>query len=157
MSVQVLKRLLLLAAAALALGFGLSATQALRSNPMPYRFEGYKHTATTRLAILSITNERGITVEFTGPVRVVFKDGWQPKWGSNCVVCSALTIGPKGSGKWVFEVPPHEARWRVTSGLQKHTFMERLALRLSAYSRLGWIARFARPGATTFSSDWVNE
>ena len=39
MSVRVLKRLLLLAAAALALGFGLSATQALRSNPMPYRFE----------------------------------------------------------------------------------------------------------------------
>jgi hypothetical protein len=115
MSVRVL---IALAAAVVALGLTLSLAHVFRSNPTPYRFEGYQYTATTRLAILSITNACSSTLEFTDPVQVVFTDGWQPEWGSNCVIRSALTLGPKGQAGGYSRFLPtrRDGRWRARCG-----------------------------------------
>jgi hypothetical protein len=151
------KRGLFGAAAAVGIGLVLAAAKALWGNQMPYRFEGYEYTATTRLGVLSITNLGSCSVEFGGRAEVHFADGWHPRWGDLVVIRSGLTISGKKSGKWVFEVPPHEAKWKVTCVLQKHTFMEAVASRFSSYRVLSWTQRLGRPRTTTFASDWVSE
>ena len=151
------KRGLYVAAAVAGVSLVISAAKAFWGRPMPCCFEGYEYMATTRLAVLSITNLGSSSVEFIGPAEVHFADGWHPRWGNFVVVRSQPTIGGRKSGKWVFEVPPHGEKWKVTCLLQKHTLMETVVSRLSNYRMLGWTWRFARPRTTTFASDWVSE
>jgi hypothetical protein len=151
------KRGLYVVAAVAGVSLVISAARALRASPMPYRFEGYEYTGATRLAVLSITNLGSRSVEFSGPAEVHFADGWNPSWGNRVVVCSRPTIGGRKSGRWVFEVPPHGAKWKATCQLEKHTLMEKVASRLCQYRMLSWTWRYVRPQTTTFASDWVSE
>jgi len=108
-----------------------------------------------RLAVLSITNRQFCSVELAGPVEILFADGWRPKVG--CIVRTTPPLGARGSGQWVFEVPPHDASWKLTCVLKKHTFIDKLASRLGGYPLLRWTARLAGRAQTTFSSDWIAE
>ena len=126
-----------------------------RSNLLPYHFEGYEYTATTRLAVLSVTNPAFGSVEFEGPIEILYADGWHPRY--SCIVHSTLGIEARASARWVFEVPPHNANWKVACVVQQHTVMEILARRLSPYRRLGWTVRFDKPRKITFFSDWITE
>jgi hypothetical protein len=125
----------------------------VRSKPLPYHFEGYEYPFTTRLAVLSITNRAFGSVEFEGPIEIVYADGWQPR--HPCIVHSSLAINARASARWVFEVPPHQANWKVACVLQQHTSMEILARYLSPYRWLRWTAKLDRPRTITFSSDWI--
>ena len=115
------------------------------------------HISSQGIAVLSTTNRGSRSVEFSGPAEVHFADGWNPRWGNRVVVCSRPTIGGRKSGRWVFEVPPHGAKWKATCQLEKHTLMEKVASRLCQYRMLSWTWRYVRPQTTTFASDWVSE
>ncbi len=157
MSVLGVQRGLLVAAAAAAIGLALPVVNALRRDPIPYRFEGYEYMATTRFAVLSITNLGSCSVDFTGPAELRFADGWHPSWGEFVVVRTMPTIAGRKSGRWIFEVPPHGAKWKITCRLEKHHFLEAAAARLSKYWVSRWTWRLAQPRAAVFSSGWLGD
>lgn len=115
-------------------------------------FEGYRYTATTRLAVFTVTNHSSCLVEFMPPIKVRFSDGWRP---GICIVHNALELRPDCSGEWVFEVPLHKARWQASCEVLLHTTRDRILMRLSDHRPLGWTLRWVQFPKSSFSSEWT--
>lgn len=153
----VIKHWLLAAAAIVAAGIALLVVGALQDKTVSYRFEGYDRTVTTRLAVLAVTNLQSCAIDLIGRAKVEFADGWNPIWGNFVLVGSTPTIAGGKSAKWLFEVPPHKAKWKISFMLVKHSRWESAALQLSQYRLLGWTLFFTKPRKIVFSSDWQGE
>src|SRR3954451_6659174 len=59
------------------------------SHILTRHFDGYRYTATTRLAVFTVTNRSSCAVEFMDPIKIYFSGGWLP---GPCVVRDAVYL-----------------------------------------------------------------